>query len=253
MHYVSIVSHNHFDLIKSIGALEKFKGSKQLIVILRDNVGEVGFEEWCKNLNFHYYRNDKPYGFGKNNNLNFASAERLGMSEGDYFLTLNPDVDCTENNIIKLQNDMLKNNVDFATLNLFLDEKFSNFDNCVRKFPRFWDFALSFFLGINKTILDKNVLEPVSYVDWVSGSFMMFSYGTYKRLNGFDEKYFMYCEDIDICWRYYKEYSKKIVFFRDIYGVHYARKKNRNIFTLHFFWHLKGVIRYLLKNKIENN
>jgi N-acetylglucosaminyl-diphospho-decaprenol L-rhamnosyltransferase len=248
MHYVSVVSHNHFDLIKTIGALEKFRGSKQLTVIVRDNFGEPGFEDWCRDLNFYYFRNDKSYGFGKNNNLNFLFAERLGITAGDYFLTLNPDVDCTKENIINVQNGMLESNAGIATLNLFLDAEFTEFDNCVREFPGLWDFISSFLFSINKTIIDKNSVASVSFIDWTAGSFMMFKYETYKRLNGFDERYFMYCEDIDICWRYFKEYSTRVIFFRDIYGVHYARKENRKVLSPHFFWHIKSVIRYLLRN-----
>lgn len=249
MIFISIVSHQHFELIRCIGALEKFKDSEQVNVIVRDNVGEPGFEDWCRSLNFYYLRNQKSLGFGKNNNLNFVVAESLGMSGDDYFLTLNPDVDCGEEKIVEVQHRMSNNNVGLATLNLFLDDKFNEFDDCVREFPRLVDYVTSLLLGKNKSVLDKNKLESVSYVDWFAGSFMMFTYDTYKRLKGFDEKYFMYCEDLDICWRYLKEYSSNVLFFKDIHGIHYARKQNRKMFSKHFFWHVKSVIRYLLKIK----
>jgi N-acetylglucosaminyl-diphospho-decaprenol L-rhamnosyltransferase len=249
MIFISIVSHHHFELIRSIGALEKFRDSEQLTIIVRDNIGEPGFEDWCGSLNFYYLRNQKSLGFGKNNNLNFAIAESIGMTGSDYFLALNPDVDCGEENIVKVRHRMSDNDVGLATLNLFLDDKFKEFDNCVREFPRMMDYVTSLLLGINKSVLDKNKLESTSYVDWVAGSFMMFTSDTYKGLNGFDEKYFMYCEDIDICWRYFKKYSSKVLFFKDIYGIHYARMQNRKIFSRHFFWHVRSIIRYLLKKK----
>jgi len=247
MIFISIVSHNHFELIRSIGALLKFKDSKQLTVILRDNVGEPGFETWCESLGFYYFRNQKSFGFGENNNLNFSVAENLGMSSNDYFLTVNPDIDCAEENIIKVKNNMLQNNVGLATLNLFLDNTFTEFDPCVRKFPKMKDFTSSFLFGINNSIIDKNRLDSLSYVDWFAGSFMMFRASHYKRLNGFDEKYFMYCEDLDICWRYHQEFGSKVVLFKDIYAVHYARKNSQKIFSIHFLWHFKSCIRYLLR------
>jgi N-acetylglucosaminyl-diphospho-decaprenol L-rhamnosyltransferase len=38
-------------------------------------------------------------------------------------------------------------------------------------------------------------------VDWVSGSFMLVRRSAFEDLGGFDEEYFMYAEDVDICWR----------------------------------------------------
>ena len=249
MIYLSIVSHGHFRLIKDIGCLIRFRGSNRIKVIVRDNIREKGFDIWCESLGFTYSCNEKHCGFGENNNLNFFQAQLDGCSDEDYFLVFNPDVECSEENIVKLANRMTENNLGLATLNLFLDKDFVETDNCVRKFPSLWNFISSYLLGVNGSIIDKARLDNLSSVDWIAGSFMMFTYETYKRLNGFDEKYFMYCEDIDICRRYFKEYSTRVIFFRDIYGVHYTRKENRKILSIHFFWHLKSAIRYLLTNK----
>lgn len=249
MIYVSIVSHGHFSLIKEIGCLVRFKDSNQIKIIVRDNIREVGFDIWCHSLGFIYEYNGSQFGFGKNNNLNFLDAELDGCSENDYFLVMNPDVDCSEESVLMLAQGMVENKAGLGTLNLFLDSNLSEFDHCVRQFPGIWDFISRILFGINKTIIDKNDCDPISYVDWVAGSFMMFTYGTYKKLNGFDEKYFMYCEDIDICSRYLKEYSSRVIFFKDIYGVHLLQKQSRKIFSHHFLWHFKSVVRYLLKEK----
>lgn len=247
MIYLSIVSHAHFDLIKEIGCLIKFKESTRLKIIIRDNVGELGFKNWCDSLGFRYSCNEKQCGFGENNNLNFLQAQLDGCSDEDYFLLFNPDVECSEENIVKLADRMTENKLGLATLNLFLDKDFVEMDSCARKFPSLWNFISSYLLGVNGSIIDKARLDNVSIVDWVAGSFMMFRTSNYKRLNGFDEKYFMYCEDIDICWRFHQEFGSKVVLFKDIYAVHYARKNNRKMFSIHFLWHLKGCIRYLLR------
>ncbi len=38
-------------------------------------------------------------------------------------------------------------------------------------------------------------------MEWVAGSFIAFKSSSYRKVQGFDENYFMYCEDIDICYR----------------------------------------------------
>ena len=48
-------------------------------------------------------------------------------------------------------------------------------------------------------------------VDWVSGAFMLGRKSTFEQIGGFDKDFFMYCEDIEICWRLNKE-GYKVLF-----------------------------------------
>jgi N-acetylglucosaminyl-diphospho-decaprenol L-rhamnosyltransferase len=43
--------------------------------------------------------------------------------------------------------------------------------------------------------------DVTTKVDWVSGSFMVMRRKAFDELGGFDEAYFMYGEDVDLCWR----------------------------------------------------
>jgi hypothetical protein len=84
-------------------------------------------------------------------------------------------------------------------------------------------------------------------VDWAAGSFLLFRSGMYTELNGFDTSYFMYCEDIDICWRAKVKVKSPVVYLPHIKALHYAKHANRNVFSKHFYWHVKGVLRFLAK------
>lgn len=47
----------------------------------------------------------------------------------------------------------------------------------------------------------ESVTGPVREVDWVSGAFFVARRFALEALGGFDEGYFMYMEDVDLCWR----------------------------------------------------
>jgi len=54
--------------------------------------------------------------------------------------------------------------------------------------------------GGDPSAVDPSAVDP-SAVDWVSGSCFMVRRGAFEELGGFDESFFMYAEDLDLCWR----------------------------------------------------
>ena len=54
--------------------------------------------------------------------------------------------------------------------------------------------------------------DRIREVDWVLGAFMLTRRPLMERLKGFDEDYFFYGEDLDLCYRV-KEAGWRVVFF----------------------------------------
>jgi len=247
---ISVVSHNHFDLIKKLKSLQKL--SKTFKVYLIDNVKEDGFKEWCDTHDIYYIANDKKLGFGENNNIVFQAAFNNSPSEDDWFLVLNPDVIVDPESIYNLVEKMKLDKTHLSTVNLYKNAECNEYDNAVRNFPTLTDFVKSYITGKNPSILDKSQIIRATAVDWASGSFLMFNAKLYDEINGFDSNYFMYCEDIDICLRAKVLCKHSVVYYPDIKAVHLAAHSNRKLFSKSFFWHVRSMIRYLtLKNNYK--
>lgn len=61
--------------------------------------------------------------------------------------------------------------------------------------------------------------EHTIEVDWVSGCAMLIRREVWQQLGGFDEQFFMYCEDVDLCWRAH-EAGWKVVYYPEAMVTH---------------------------------
>jgi len=244
-----VISHGHDNLITELGCLSQLKKHSDIKVILKNNYHNIdsSLTKFCQSNQIDFIDEEYGLGFGENNNYIFNYAvNKLELNDNDYFLILNPDVSIELIAILDIVNLAEKSNSELTTLNLYKDKKLSVFDNCVRKFPAVYDF-ISSYVGLgNKTIIDKAKVTEAVEVDWAAGSFLLFKASLYRKLGGFDPNYFMYCEDIDICWRAQKIFGEKLMFFPQIKAIHHAQHANRSLFSKHFVWHVKSMIRYLL-------
>ncbi|MCD9529100.1 glycosyltransferase family 2 protein [Photobacterium carnosum] len=245
--FISVISHGHDILINKLGCLQLL--SNDFDVIIKSNKQGDRFDELASCKKLHWIDSDYGLGFGHNNNVIFSYCiNNLDMKDDDLFIVFNPDVSMNINDMYELASLMKKDNTKLSCINLFKDDKFSIYDNSVRKFPKFMQFIKSFLGGNNNSILDKNKIHEPMNVDWAAGSFLAFSVKRYKELQGFDEKYFMYCEDIDICYRSHQQ-GCPVVYYPQVKALHYAKHENRKLFSKHLYWHISSVFRFLLTKK----
>ncbi|WP_290700168.1 glycosyltransferase [Amphritea sp.] len=246
--YISIVSHgNDDDIIDNLN-LKEINSLSNVTVIIRDNLSSQRLSKYCSSNNFEYNSSDLCLGFGSNNNINFKVSRDLGMSDNDCFVVCNPDLNISAKMINDLFSRISGQSSQIYSINLFFDDEFSIMEYSIRKFPTF----LSFFNVLKGKSFtdpyDKADLEDGSIVDWAAGSFLVFDAGLYEKLGGFDEKYFMYFEDVDICYRAKRVFFQDVVYLRDIIATHQGGYKNRNIFSKHFRWYFSSLFRFLFKS-----
>ncbi len=246
---VSLISHNQKNMIISLGALKLLASDMDVVVICRDNIADSELEKYCFDNNIYYVCNDKPYGFAKNNNLNYEYYKSLiSPKENDWFLLLNPDVKLLNDTIISLKKSAIKYANKIITANLFLDDHLENQDDNLRKYPNFINFIRTYLKQDRSTMIDRSHGIP-EYLDvWASGAFLLIRSEHYAMLGGLDEKYYMYCEDIDFCLRA-KKIGVKTILDTDVKAVHYRQRASKKIFSNHFFWHVSSVLKYCFCSK----
>lgn len=246
MLYISVVSHGHWSVIAQLSCLPELASTEGVTVCVLDNLGEEKLNVWCMSHGVDYLLNSSPQGFGENNNRVFDYFfEQGGLDiETDWFLVLNPDVALGVDMLQTLM-ESLDAQYPLCGVNLYKDELGEVSDDSIRNFPNFADFTSSLILGVNNTKVEKSGISAPCDVDWAAGSFLVFKADHYKKLKGFDTSYFMYCEDIDICFRSVVNFGCRVRYLPHVKVRHLAQHGNRKVFSKHFYWHVVSTLRFL--------
>jgi O-antigen biosynthesis protein len=170
-----------------------------------------------------FIANDENIGFSKACNQGFK------LSSGDYVLFLNPDTivpeDCFSKCISFLESHPGVGAVGVKMLDgqgKFLKESKRSFPSPVTSLFKLFGFAKLFpeskvFSRYHLTYLDENTNHEV---DVLAGAFMMIRRNVLSKLNGFDEIFFMYGEDIDMSYRI-QQLGYKNFYLADVAIVHF--------------------------------
>jgi GT2 family glycosyltransferase len=95
--------------------------------------------------------------------------------------------------------------------------------------------------------LDDVPEAPVE-ADWMLGGFLMLRRTMFEELGGFDEGYFLYGEDIDLCYRAWRSgWSCWYVPAAVVEHEHQA-VTDRRLFTRRTLWHWRGILRFVRKH-----
>jgi GT2 family glycosyltransferase len=148
---------------------------------------------------FRFIENSHNRGFGSGSNLGASIAQ------GDFSLFLNPDTIVTEQAIIELLNFLCNHpSIMAATCKQVNDSgkevvawgSFPNYNNLTGVMRKI------FSSGYQSQIKQREGFPPeVFFPDWISGSAILIRKEDFIALQGFDEDFWMYFEDVDLCRR----------------------------------------------------
>ena len=91
--------------------------------------------------------------------------------------------------------------------------------------------------------------EKTQEVDWAMGAAMFMSRDTYARLGGFDQRYFLYMEDEDLCLRAWKQ-GIPVVYFPEAKMTHNHLRGSTHL-SKKTLYHLKSFFTYLRRHGIN--
>lgn len=156
---------------------------------------------------------------------------------------LNPDIEISLESISSLLTEFQHTQTDIAAINLFKNRAMTEYDNSIRHYPKLLNPFKTLLRLPRKDFYNKSVIKQPIKIEWAAGSFLMFKASCYQELKGFDEKYFMYFEDADICTRAnLKGYD--VMYFPNIKAVHFTSHQNRKLFSKHFIWYWRSSFLY---------
>lgn len=245
--FISIVSHGHADLLAR--SLPLFIGIGRVNICVVDNVGESILQDFCLTHSIDYISHPGTVlGFGSNNNLAFRHFEsNYDLASGDYFICCNPDVLISAEMLDSLADSLEAFSPNLAGINLFVDEQYQSYDYSIRRFPKISDYFNRILRRGVSTALDRASVEMPIESDWAAGSFLIFSVHLFRSLDGFDERFFMYFEDVDICLRAWRYERVRLLYFPHVRAVHFAAFRNRKLLSKHFYWYFCSLLRYFFR------
>lgn len=193
--------------------------------------------------NVIWIQNSYNAGFGRANNVGVKQAK------GEYILLLNSDILLLENQKLEDCIQLFENNPDIGVVGCEL----LNEDGSVQK-STYYDVATIRYL-LSYNILWYKLFKPnPKSLDAVMGSFMMFRKRDFDVLRGFDEDFFMYAEELELCHRL-KKINKEIIFFDAYTAIHkhggsstgsnWSERQNM-LSTALLYFKVRGFFGYLL-------
>lgn len=248
---ISIVTYNSkhiFDVLNNL--MQEFGSDPTFRFLIFDNNSEEAYKNQLKK----YQEFAEITFFGENNGFGFGHNFNLLKANEKYFLVFNPDIILVKDDLLKMLEMMERD----QTISLLVP-KVLNSDGSMQHLMRDRVSVFDYFLRFVPFQFVKKMFEKrlATYelrdipndrdvdIRIGSGCFMLLRGEAFKEVGGFDDRYFMYFEDYDLCVEL-KKRNKRIVYTPFSQVVHYYERgahKNSKLFKIF----LKSMFKYFNK------
>lgn len=196
--------------------------------------------------NIDYIFLNSNLGFGIGHNIAFKKVKNIS----EFHFIINPDVYCNADVFTNIASFMQTNsNIGIVGPKILYpnnDVQYScrllptPVDLILRRLPSEFVKARNSFINELRFTNYNKIME----VPFLLGCFLCCRVDVFEQIGGFDERYFMYLEDVDICRTVYK--THKVVFYPEVSVYHHYAKDSKTNLRL-FLAHLKSSFKYFNK------
>jgi N-acetylglucosaminyl-diphospho-decaprenol L-rhamnosyltransferase len=232
---ICILYHSkHLIAALLINLTEKFEERLGEVILINNSIDE----------DLEIYNNGKVKVITPDRNLGYGGGLNLGVKEAhfDLLLLINPDIIITHSSLEITSEDRIIAggfNEEFPIghyfPSIFRDTFRMSFRNI---FPfHFLDFLID--------VPHVKITKHKQYVDYFSGSLIITNKESYKQINGFDSKFFLFYEEIDLCRRA-KKAGLEVYITKDISYLHsiHTSASKKDVLELKIFSELDSFYNY---------
>lgn len=169
------------DLLHSI--INQSMAMSDFEIIISNNVQNDKLTQMLADNNFYQQLNIKVVALPKNIGFGSATNAAAQLAKAEHLLIINPDVLLTDSQYLQDMWQFIQSHPNYGVIS----SQVINDDGRDGSDYRRFEFGETF--GFDKQIC------------WFEGSLMFIKKSVFEQVDGFDEDFFMYCEDVDLCYR----------------------------------------------------
>lgn len=250
---IIIVNYNKFDILRNcLASIVKYtKDLSYEIIIIDNNSSEGSIKEVTDKF-------QKIVLIQNKSNVGFAAANNQGIkiANGQYCLILNNDTEFFKDGIKEVHDYAESFSSDVVIGCQLLNSNGSKQESAIQ-FPSLLNiFTENFFLYklfpknkfFNKYYLNEISLTSPTNVDVVKGAFLFTKTELLKKVKGFDERFFFYSEETDLCYRLKKHFGTQIILLPEVCVYHHNNADDKLKPWFHFKNISIGKIQYYQKH-----
>ena len=236
---LSVVSHGQNVLVNQLLADIGRVCANRVALILTENIPDATpLETGALDCPVEFLRNSRRQGFGANHNAAFQHCRT------PYFCVCNPDIRLSQDPFPELLDSLAA--PEAAVVGPLVSTPTGLVEDSARRYPTAT--ALGKKLIREPTAPDYPIDRGPIAVDWIGGMFMLFRADAFRAVGGFDESYFMYYEDVDLCARLRLD-RRTVIYDPRARVIHDARRESRRKLRLAMH-HLASILRFLYRRRV---
>jgi len=231
---LSVVSHRQNSLVNHLlQDLERHCAGRIRLLLTQNLPDSTPLDTAALSCPSEVITNPGVKGFGANHNAAFARCD------SPYFCVCNPDIRLRADPFPALLESLADGHAGAA--GPLVRRPDGGTEDSARRFPTAATLLKKLFVErrVPDYATDRGPLE----VDWIGGMFMLLPSAAFRAVGGFDEAYFLYYEDVDLCRRL-KQAGRSVVYDPRAKVVHDAQRASRRQPRL-ALQHVKSMLRFL--------